>query len=276
MEIRYLADPIRFQRMTTSELRQNMLVENLFQAGELRLVYSDADRAIVGAAVPANKPLTLSGSKELAAEYFTERREIGIINIGEAGIVSVGEESFHLAHKEALYIGKGRHDIVFQSDSTQKPAEFYLLSYPAHQAYPTRKVTQAQANRRDLGSDAECNKRTIFQYLRPGVLDTCQLVMGLTELAEGSVWNTMPPHTHERRTEIYLYFDLPKNGLVFHLCGEPESTRHIVMHNKQVVLSPSWSIHAGVGTAHYTFIWGMGGENQDFDDMDDIDPVNLR
>jgi len=276
MEIRYLADPIRFQRMTTTELRQNLLVEKLFHTGELRLVYSEIDRAIVGAAVPSSEPLALSGSKELAADYFTERREIGIINIGAPGIVLVGEESFHLGNKEALYIGKGRHSIEFRSDSAQTPAEFYLLSYPAHQAYPTRKVTREQANRLDLGSDAECNKRTIFQYLRPGVLDTCQLVMGLTELAEGSVWNTMPPHTHERRTEIYMYFEMPENGIVFHFCGAPDTTRHIVMHNKQIVLSPSWSIHAGVGTARYTFIWGMGGENQEFNDMDGVDPTQIQ
>lgn len=276
MEVRYLADPVRFQRMTTAELRENLLVENLFQPGKLDLVYSDADRAIVGAAVPLKQPLKLSGSKELAAEYFTDRREIGVINIGGSGIVSVGEESFHLTSKEALYIGKGQHDIKFLSDSIQTPAEFYLLSYPAHQAYPTRKVTQSQANRLDLGSDAECNKRTIFQYLRPGVLETCQLVMGITELAEGSVWNTMPPHTHARRTEIYMYFELPENGILFHFCGAPETTRHIVMHNKQVVLSPSWSIHAGVGTARYTFIWGMGGENREFSDMDGVDPVQIQ
>jgi 4-deoxy-L-threo-5-hexosulose-uronate ketol-isomerase len=275
MEVRYLADPVRFQRMTTAELRQNMLIENLFKPGELTLVYSDSERAIVGSAVPTGAPLSLRGSKELAAEYFTERREIGIINIGAPGIVTVGEESFHLAHKEALYIGKGQHNVEFRSEAVQTPAEFYLLSYPAHQAYPTRKVTQAQANRLDLGSAAECNQRTIFQYLRPGVLETCQLVMGLTELAEGSVWNTMPPHTHARRTEVYFYFDMPENGLVFHFCGEPQATRHIVMRNKQAVLSPSWSIHAGAGTARYTFIWGMGGENQEFGDMDNVAPVNL-
>ena len=262
--------------MTTAELRQNLLVENLFNTGELRLVYSNADRAIVGSAVPLKQPLALSGSKELAAEYFTERREVGIINIGAPGIVSVGEESFHIANKEALYIGKERHNIEFKSDSAQTPAEFYLLSYPAHQTYPTRKVTREQANRLDLGSDAECNKRTIYQYLRPGVLDTCQLVMGLTELAEGNVWNTMPPHTHERRTEIYLYFEMPENSILFHFCGAPETTRHIVMQNKQVILSPSWSIHSGVGTARYTFIWGMGGENQEFSDMDGVDPVQIQ
>jgi len=275
MEVRYLADPVRFQRMTTAELRQNMLIENLFRPGELTLVYSDSERAIVGSAVPTTSPLSLRGSKELATEYFTERREIGVINIGAPGIVTVGEESFHLANKEALYIGKGQRNIEFRSEAAQNPAEFYLLSYPAHQAYPTRKVTQAQATRLDLGSGAECNKRTIFQYLRPGVLETCQLVMGLTELAEGSVWNTMPPHTHARRTEVYFYFDMPENGLVFHFCGAPEATRHIVMRNKQAVLSPSWSIHAGAGTTRYTFIWGMGGENQEFGDMDNVEPVRL-
>jgi len=275
MEVRYLADPVRFQRMTTAELRQNMLIESLFKPGELALVYSDSERAIVGSAVPTGSPLSLRGSKELAAEYFTERREIGVINIGAPGIVTVGEESFHLARKEALYIGKGQHNVEFRSEAVQNPAEFYLLSYPAHRAFPTRKVTQAQANRLDLGSDAECNQRTIFQYLRPGVLETCQLVMGLTELAEGSVWNTMPPHTHARRTEVYFYFDIPENGLVFHFCGEPQATRHIVMRNKQAVLSPSWSIHAGAGTARYTFIWGMGGENQEFGDMDNVEPVRL-
>lgn len=275
MEVRYLADPVRFQCMTTAELRQNMLIESLFKPGELVLIYSDSERAIVGSAVPTGSPLNLRGSKELAAEYFTERREIGVINIGAPGIITVGEESFHLANKEALYIGKGQHNVEFRSEAIQTPAEFYLLSYPAHRAFPTRKVTQAQANRLDLGSDAECNKRTIFQYLRPGVLETCQLVMGLTELAEGSVWNTMPPHTHARRTEVYFYFDIPENGLVFHFCGEPQATRHIVMRNKQAVLSPSWSIHAGAGTTRYTFIWGMGGENQEFGDMDNVEPVRL-
>jgi len=276
MEIRYLADPIRIQRMTTAELRQNLLVENLFQPGELQLVYSDSDRAIVGSAVPVEASLTLRGSKELATEFFTERRELGVINIGAPGTVLVGGEHFMLANKEALYIGKGPHHIEFQSDSAQIPAEFYLLSYPAHMVYPTRKITRSQANRLDLGSDAECNRRTIFQYLRPGVLETCQLVMGITELAEGSVWNTMPPHTHARRTEIYFYFEMPENSLVFHFCGEPESTRHLIMRNKQAVLSPSWSIHAGVGTTRYNFIWGMGGENQEFTDMDGVVLTDLR
>lgn len=276
MNVRYLADPQRFPRMTTRELRETFLVENLFRPGELELLYSDTDRAVVGAAVPTHKPLELRGGKELASDYFAQRREVGIINIGAAGTVTVDGESFIMAKLNCLYIGRGAKQIRFMSDDSKKPAEFYLLSYPAHRGYPTKLIHKAEANQVALGSLRTSNERVIYQYIRPGIAESCQLVMGLTILAEGSVWNTFPPHTHARRTEIYLYFDLGADDRVFHMMGSPAETRHLVMRNKEAVLSPSWSIHAGAGSSNYSFIWGMGGENQEFDDMDHVKVDEIR
>lgn len=268
MELRYLADQIRYQRMTTEELRSTFLVELLFIKGELTLVYTEADRGIVGSAVPTKKPLQLTGAKEMASEYFAQRREIGVINIGGEGEVIVDGESFPMNNHDGLYIGKGAKEIQFSSDNAKDPAVFYILSYPAHASYPTVKVSQQNAVIVHLGDPKTSNKRTIYKYILPDNMKTCQLVMGLTELESGSVWNTMAAHTHERRTEIYLYFDMPEDDVVFHFMGMPHETRHLAVRNGQAVISPSWSIHAGAGVRKYSFIWGMGGENQDFDDMD--------
>lgn len=270
MEVRYALDPERTKTLATAELRKNFLIENLFEAGKVVLVYSHVDRAIVGSAVPAGGALKLEAGKELAAEYFAQRREIGVINIGKAGKVIVDGETFALATCDFLYIGRGSREIAFKSDKASAPAKFYFVSYPAHAAYPTRKMTLDDAVVAHLGSDAESNKRSIYKVIRPGGIETCQLVMGMTTLAEGSIWNTMAAHTHERRSEVYLYFNLPKDAVVFHFMGEPTETRHIVIREGQAVLSPSWSIHAGAGTRNYSFVWSMGGENQEFSDMDGV------
>jgi len=276
MEIRYLADPERFGRMNTEELRATFLVRSLFESGKLTLLYCDADRAVIGGAVPGREPLELKGGKELASDFFAQRRELGVINIGQAGAIIVDGKEYQLQPKDGLYIGRGAKKILFVSADSKSPAEFYLQSYPAHKEYATRLVQQSETNKVELGNIEAANVRTIYQYIRPGIAASCQLVMGLTILAPGSVWNTFPPHTHARRTEIYLYFDLDQEARVFHLIGSPDATRHLVIENKEAVLSPSWSIHSGVGSSSYTFIWGMGGENQDFDDMDFIKIENIR
>jgi len=276
MKIRYLADPVRFARMTTRELRETFLVENLFRPGQLEMLYCDTERAVVAGAVPIREPLELKGGKELASDYFAQRREIGIINIGASGLVEIDGQSFAMEKLDGLYIGRGAKQISLMSAAPQNPAEFYILSYPAHKEYPTKLIHKLDANTVELGSVEASNKRTIYQYIRPGVAESCQLVMGLTILAPGCVWNTFPPHTHARRTEIYFYFDLAEDARVFHIMGAPLETRHLVMKNKEAVLSPSWSIHAGAGSSNYTFIWGMGGENQEFDDMDFVNVNDIR
>jgi len=276
MEFLFTADRERYRRMTTSELRESYMVDSLFVPGEITLCYTDVDRAIVGSAVPLGDAQTLPVHKELASDFFAQRREIGVINIGGAGKISVDGETYDVANRDSLYIGRGSKDVEFRSDSADEPAQYYFLSYPAHAAYPTKLVKQADAKRMDLGSLEECNKRVIHQSIRPGIVDTCQIVMGFTQLAPGSIWNTMPPHTHRRRTEIYMYFDLDEASNVFHFMGEPDETRSLVVRNGEAVVSPSWSLHSGAGTRNYTFIWGMGGENQEFDDMDFIDMKTLR
>jgi 4-deoxy-L-threo-5-hexosulose-uronate ketol-isomerase len=277
MEVRYLADQVRYQTMTTAELRQSFMLENLFAPGKTELVYSDLDRAIIGSAVPATKELTLEASKqEMAATYFAERREIGLINIGAAGRVKVDGKDYALENRDGLYIGRGSQKIIFSSNDAQKPARFYLLSYPAHSSYPTTLIKMADAKQVPLGSPEEANQRIIYQYIHVNGVKSCQLVMGFTQLAVGSIWNTMSTHTHQRRTEIYMYFDLAAKDVVFHFMGKPEATRHVVMRDSQVVLSPSWSIHSGVGTRNYAFIWGMGGENQEFTDMDGVEMEKLK
>ncbi|OGV70160.1 MAG: 5-dehydro-4-deoxy-D-glucuronate isomerase [Lentisphaerae bacterium RIFOXYA12_FULL_48_11] len=270
------ADRELYRRMTAEELRGKFLLENIFQAGKAELVYTNVDRAVVGGIVPLAKPLALNVGKEMACDFFCERREAGVINLGDSGTITVDGKEYKLASRECLYIGKGSKDVSFASDSAKSPAMFYLLSYPAHAEYPTTQVGLDKANRIDLGSAKEANRRTIFQYIRLGGVKSCQLVMGFTELHEGSVWNTFPPHTHDRRTEVYCYFDLPKDGVVFHMMGEPSDTRHVIVKEKQVVLSPEYSIHSGVGTGGYRFVWGMGGENQVFDDMDKVDIGSMK
>ena len=276
MEIRYAADPERTKTMDTATLRETFLVENMFLPGKLQLTYSDVDRAIIGSASPTETALSLLGGKELASDHFAARREVGVINIGAPGMVTADSETFEMDNRDGLYIGRGVKEIVFASENPDKPAAFYLLSYPAHASYPTSHVKIADAESVHLGSKAESNERTIYKYFHPDGAKSCQLVMGLTELEEGCVWNTMPPHTHQRRSEIYMYFDLPEENVVFHLMGQPNETRHVLVKNGQAVISPIWSIHSGAGTSNYKFIWGMGGENQDFGDMDHIIRGDMR
>jgi 4-deoxy-L-threo-5-hexosulose-uronate ketol-isomerase len=275
MEVRYSPDAVRFKRMTTSELRQSFLVE-LFKKNEIIMTYSHIDRAIIGSAVPEKDSLNLKANKkEMAADYFTQRREIGIINIGAVGTVLVGGNKFQLENKDCLYIGRGKKEIEFNSADEAEPAKFYFVSYPAHKDYDTKLAKTADAQPTHLGSQKEANKRTIYKYIFSDGIKSCQLVMGFTVLDEGNVWNTMAAHTHERRSEIYMYFNLAENDLVCHLMGEPGETRHLIVRNGQAVISPSWSIHSGTGTSNYTFVWSMGGENQEFDDMDFIEMNRL-
>jgi 4-deoxy-L-threo-5-hexosulose-uronate ketol-isomerase len=268
MKTRYSRDPQSFARMNTTEIRDEFLVADLFVPSEIKLVYLNVDRMIVGSAVPTDRPLSLEAGTELRAEYFAQRREIGVFNIGEQGSIAVDGREYEMAYQEMLYIGRGSKAISFVSADVSHPARFYIVSLPAHKEYPTTHVTKAQANRVDLGSEEAANVRTIYQYIYEGGVPSCQLVMGFTELAPGNVWNTMMAHTHERRSEVYLYFNLAGDNVVFHLMGDPRETRHIVVRDGQAVISPSWSIHAGAGTSHYNFVWAMGGENQAFDDMD--------
>ncbi len=277
MDKRYLPGPNEYKRMTSEELRSAFLVDKLFSDGELYTLYCDADRAIVGSAVPTEKPLELKGSKsDMATEVFNERRETGIINIGEAGIVTVDGKNYELGFKDALYIGRGTKEIKFESVNPSSPAKFYIQSYPAHTEFPTTKIEFSSCETITLGSEEEANLRSLTKMIFPGKLPTCQLVMGITELHSGNVWNTMPAHTHPRRTEIYLYFNMKAETKMFHLMGEPSETRHLVVSNEEAVISPSWSLHSGAATRNYSFIWGMGGENQDFDDMDWIEMNQLK
>jgi 4-deoxy-L-threo-5-hexosulose-uronate ketol-isomerase len=269
------ADEARYQRMTAEELKAAFLIDHLFESDTLRLVYSDIDRAIAGSAAPVRKELKLSAAAELAADYFTQRRELGVINVGQSGSVIVDKEKFALSNLDGLYIGRGSKWIEFSSDDAKAPALFYLLSYPAHMDYPTAHIKITEAEPIHLGSMEESNERTIYKYIHPDGVKSCQLVMGVTKLKPGSVWNTMPAHTHPRRMEVYFYFDLPNDAVVLHLMGKPTETRHIIVRNLEAVVSPSWSIHSGVGTSNYTFIWGMGGENQEFADMSAVPMEDL-
>lgn len=271
-----ISDPVRYPRMTTQELRECYLADGLFEPGEIRLSYVDLDRAVVGMASPVDATLTLPNSPELRAEYFTKRRELGVLNIGGPGIVHVGDVKCELENLDLVYVGRGNPKIQFESKASQTPAVFYLLSYPAHAVHPVTVVRKSEAQPTEIGTAATSNRRTIYKYIHLGGARSCQLVMGVTQLHEGSTWNTMPAHTHMRRSELYLYFDVAENARVFHLMGPPEETRHIVIQNREVVISPGWSIHAGVGTQAYKFCWGMGGENQDYADMDPVDLKIMR
>lgn len=276
MKVRYLADPERFKRMTTEELRDTFLVDDLFALGSVVLHYFETDRTIVGSAVPVGSPLTLEAGKALAAEYFAQRREIGAFNVGGSGTITVDGKNYSVGNRECLYIGRGSRDIRFASDDAASPAMFYLISYPAHAEHPTMLIRRDEAEVVDLGSADKANVRTIYKYVRPPAVASCQLVMGYTELAQGQVWNTMAAHTHERRTEVYLYFNVADGETVFHFMGPPTETRHLVIRNGQAVASPSWSIHSGSGTSNYCFIWAMGGENQEFTDMDHVGMDEIR
>ena len=268
MKVIQLADQVRYPHMSTAELRSTFLVDDLFAPGEVQFVYVDLDRAVIGSAVPLQEALQLPCPAELRANWFTERRELGVFNIGGDGTVKVEGGIYALGNRDALYIGRGGQSISFSSVNENRPAEFYLLSYPAHADFPTAIVSAAERMPATLGAPATANRRTINKLIHLEGARSCQLVMGFTEMAEGSVWNTMPPHTHMRRSEIYLYFDLPADQRVVHLMGPASETRHLLVAKKQVAISPLWSIHAGVGTASYSFCWGMGGENQVYSDMD--------
>ena len=279
MELRTAASPKDVKYYTTERLREEFLIDDLFQPDVIKLVYSHIDRIITGSAVPVKEALKLTAGDELRAKYFCERRELGVINIGGEGIITIDGREYKVAYKEGMYIGMGSKEITFASVDASNPAKFYLNSAPAHRTCPTvlikpngtpeeGVVIVKDCNKVELGSLEASNHRTICKYILPGQVESCQLEMGMTKLEPGSVWNTMPCHTHDRRMEVYLYFDMPEDALVMHYMGEPQETRHIIMRNEQAVISPSWSIHSGCGTQAYTFIWGMVGENQDFDDMD--------
>lgn len=276
MDIRYAVHPEHAAVMDTAELRDNFLIQDLFTAGQFNMVYSYNDRLIVGGVSP-EKAMTLDiDPKIIGGEYLLERREMGVINVGGTGSVTVDDEVFSIAHKDGLYIGMGAKNIVFSSDDPEQPAKFYFNSAPAHTTYPTVAAKFSEAEPVELGDKATSNLRTIRKYIHPDGIKSCQLVMGMTTLETGSVWNTMPTHTHERRMEAYFYFDLPGDQIAFHFMGEPSETRHLIVRQEEAVLSPSWSIHSGAGTSNYTFIWGMAGENQIFDDMDGVAMSELK
>lgn len=280
MEVRPGANPNDVKHYDTDRLRHDFLIQDVFVPGEIKTVYSQIDRIIVGSATPVDKPLKLTAGDELRAAYFLERREMGVINIGGRGTITLDGQKYDLEYKDGMYIGMGTRDVVFESADPEKPAKFYLNSAPAHKTYPTVFINPERdilpENKKELGCLENANHRTIRKYILPGQVESCQLEMGMTALEPGSVWNTMPCHTHDRRMEVYLYFEVPENDVVFHYMGEPTETRHIVMRNEEAVISPSWSIHSASATHAYTFIWGMVGENQDFDDMDDVAMKDLR
>jgi 4-deoxy-L-threo-5-hexosulose-uronate ketol-isomerase len=276
IDMRQVAHPRDVKRYDTSQLRADFLIENLFEAGKLRLTFSHLERMIVGGAMPVGEPVTLAPYKPTGTPEFLARREIGIINVGGAGVVSSSGNAYPLERLDALYLPPGSTDVSFASADPANPAKFYLLSTPGTRVTAPKRIRQADAKRIDLGSPETSNQRTIYQYIVPALCDTNQLVMGLTRLATGSVWNTMPAHTHDRRSEAYLYFDLAADARVFHLMGEPSETRHLVVANEQAILSPNWSIHSGCGTSNYSFIWGMGGDNVEFTDMDPVNMAELR
>lgn len=276
LDIRYSSHPDDSKKYTTKDLRKHYLVKKVFAEDEINFTYSHIDRIIVGGVMPVKKELRLEAGKELGVDYFLERREIGLINIGGEGIVVLDGEEHTIVPRDGMYIGMGIKDVSFKSVDPSNPAKFYVNSAPAHKAYPTVKIAFADASPIALGEQATLNKRTIYQYVHPNVCESCQLVMGMTLLEPNNVWNTMPCHTHERRMEVYFYFDMEDDTRVFHLMGEPSETRHLVMKNEQAAISPSWSIHSGVGTSNYTFIWGMVGENKTFHDMDHIAMKDLK
>ena len=276
LEIRNASNSKDVKYYTTERLREEFHIANLFTKDNVRMVYSHIDRIITAGFMPVFQTLKLEAGKELAADYFLERREMGCINIGGKGTITVDGTEYNMEPRDGIYIGMGNKDISFKSADPENPAKFYVSSCPAHKAYPIVKIDISKAKKVPCGSTADANKRVINQYIHPEVIKSCQLAMGLTQLEEGSVWNTMPCHTHDRRMEVYLYLDMGENDAVFHMMGEPNETRHIIMHNEEAVISPSWSIHSGVGTKAYSFIWAMCGENQEFDDMDGIETKDLR
>lgn len=276
MEQRYATNPAQIPGMTTAELRASYLVPELFVPGEVTVVYTHHDRIVLGGAVPAGTELALTGYPEIRSDYFLEHREVGIINVGDTGTVTADGEVFELVKGACLYLGRGIKDVVFRDGADSAGAQFYLFSAPAHTAYPAALVSPGEGTVRELGDQLTSNRRTLNQYIHENGVKSCQIVMGVTELHPGSMWNTMPAHTHDRRTECYLYFDVPEDARVIHMLGEREETRHLVVADRQAIISPSWSLHSGVGTAAYSFIWAMAGENQAFDDMDAAPVTELK
>ncbi len=276
METRFQNSPQETKSMNTEELRKNFLIEDLMIYDEIKLVYSHYDRVIIGGAKPIDKVLTLETHPELRSDYFLERRELGIINVGGNGVVEADGETYNLSKLDCVYLGKGIKQVNFKSEETSNPAIFYLLSAPAHMTYPTKKLPKEEATPTTIGDSSTSNRRTIYKYIHTEGIQSCQLVMGLTVLEKGSVWNTMPCHTHTRRTEAYFYFDVSEGQVIFHYMGEPQQTRHLVLQNNSAVISPPWSIHAGCGTANYGFIWGMAGENYTYTDMDAVAISDMR
>lgn len=280
MDIRYSTNPEDVKRYTTEELRKEFHISGLYEPDMVKAVYSHVDRMVTLGCMPVKETVSIDKGIDVWAnfgtKFFLERRELGLFNLGGKGSVTCDGKEYKMGYKDCLYITMGTKEVLFKSEDGKKPARFYMVSAPAHCSYETRLITLEQANKRPLGDMATSNKRVINQFIHPDVLKTCQLSMGMTCLDKGSVWNTMPCHTHERRMEIYTYFEIPDDNIVFHMMGQKEETRHIVMHNFDAVISPSWSIHAGCGTSNYTFIWAMGGENQAFDDMDQISTLDLK
>ncbi|MGN0160726.1 MAG: 5-dehydro-4-deoxy-D-glucuronate isomerase [Lachnospiraceae bacterium] len=280
MEVRPGANPNDVKSYDTSRLRHDFLIQDLFVKDEIKTIYSQIDRIIVGAATPMNKTLKLEAGDELRAQYFLERREMGIINVGGKGKVTVDGTVYNFKYRDGLYIGMGSKDITFESEDPSNPAKFYFNSTPAHMTYPTVFIDPDKdikpENKRELGCLENSNHRILRRYILPGQVESCQLEMGVTSLEPGSVWNTMPCHTHDRRMEVYMYFEVPEEDIVFHYMGEPSETRHIIMRNEEAVISPSWSIHSASATHAYSFVWGMAGENQDFDDMDPVEMKDLK
>lgn len=276
LDIRFAVHHREFKNMDTSALRENFLMENLFQTDQVSMVYTHYDRLIIGGTVPVKHPVRLETLDPLKSEYFLQRRELGIINIGGKGIIVADGVQYSLENKEALYLGKGTKEVTFLPGNPSNPPNFYLNSAPAHARYPSKRISSDEAEIVEMGSAATANHRIIRKLIVNSLVQTCQLQMGLTELKAGSVWNTMPAHTHDRRMEAYLYFDLPQDQMVCHFIGQPDETRHIWMKNQQAVLSPPWSIHSGAGTSNYAFIWGMAGENLDYGDMDTVPVTEMR
>ena len=280
MDIRYSVNPEDFKRCTTEEVRKEFLYTNLFQQDQVTAFYTHVDRMVTLGCMPSREEVSIDKGidvwKNFGTHYFLERREIGIFNIGGEGVVTADDGVYELGYQDCLYLPKGIKRVLFKSKDAERPAKFYMASTPAHTSYEVRLLKMADANHRPCGDAAHCNKRTINQFIHPDVLKPCQLSMGLTALDEGSNWNTMPAHTHERRMEVYMYFEVPEDQVVFHMMGKGDETRHVVMHNEEAIYSPSWSIHSGVGTSNYTFIWAMGGENMEFDDMDSIAITDMK
>lgn len=276
LDVRYNNHPEDAKKYDTETLRKRFLIDKIFEKDEILFTYSHHDRIIAGGCMPVDKKVELGLTKELGTNYFLERRELGIINVGGPGVITLDGKSYDMVTRDGLYVSMGIKEVIFESVDKKNPAKFYINSAPAHKVYPVVHIPFSKANPRQVGDPKTLNKRTIYQYLNPAVCETCALQMGLTQLEEGNAWNTMPAHTHDRRMEVYFYFNLPEDGVVFHLMGQPQETRHIVLKNEQAVISPSWSIHAGFATSAYTFIWGMTGENQTYDDMDFVKTTDLK